>query len=90
MSANFLFLHVNLLAPLEPRKRAHSPLLAVGLASESENEKLPYGEDSPWLAAGRLPSPDTIPISEATVLAHLIRHGLRSAFGSMQRQVVDW
>jgi len=23
-------------------------------ASESENEKLPYGEDTPWLAAGRL------------------------------------
>ncbi len=41
---------------LEPRKRAHSPLLAAGLASESENEKLPYGEDSPWLAAGRLQS----------------------------------
>jgi hypothetical protein len=38
----------------EPRKRARSPLLAAGLASESENEKLPYGEDSPWLAAGRL------------------------------------
>jgi len=38
----------------EPRKRAHSPLHAAGLASESENEKLPYGEDSPWLAAGRL------------------------------------
>jgi hypothetical protein len=28
--------------------------LLRGLASESENEKLPYGEDSPWLAAGRL------------------------------------
>jgi hypothetical protein len=40
----------------EARKRAHSPLLAAGLASESENEKLPYGEDSPWLAAGRLQS----------------------------------
>jgi hypothetical protein len=39
---------------LGPRKRAHSLLLAAGLASESENEKLPYGEDSRWLAAGRL------------------------------------
>jgi radical SAM superfamily enzyme YgiQ (UPF0313 family) len=37
MSTNFLFIHVNLLAPLE--------------------------------------SPDTIPISEATILAHLIHHG---------------
>jgi hypothetical protein len=38
----------------EPQKRAHSQRLAAGLASESENEKLPYGENSPWLAAGRL------------------------------------
>jgi len=41
---------------LEARKRTHSPLLAAWFASESENEKLPYGEDSPWLAAGRLQS----------------------------------
>jgi len=39
MSAQFLFIHVNLLAPLE--------------------------------------SPDTIPVSEATILAHLINHGFR-------------
>jgi len=39
MSAQFLFIHVNLLAPLE--------------------------------------SPDTIPVSEATILAHLIHHGFR-------------
>jgi hypothetical protein len=26
----------------EPQKRAHSPQLAAGLASESENSKLPY------------------------------------------------
>jgi hypothetical protein len=52
MSGNFLFIYVNLLAPLQ--------------------------------------SPDTIPISETTVLAHLIRHGFRSALGSMQRRVVDW
>ncbi len=37
---------------IEPRKRAHSPLLAAGLASESENEKLPYGEDSPVTSRG--------------------------------------
>lgn len=32
---------------LEPQKRAHSPQLAVGLASESENSKLPYGRRFP-------------------------------------------
>ena len=31
--------------------RAHSPQLAAGLVSESDERKLPYG-DSPWLAAG--------------------------------------
>jgi hypothetical protein len=32
---------------LEPRKRAHSPQLAAGLASVSENGKLPYGRRFP-------------------------------------------
>ena len=39
-------------AKLEPQKRVHSPQLAAGLASESENSKLPYGRSSPQLAAG--------------------------------------
>ena len=33
-------------------KRAHSPQLAAGLASESKMSKLPYREDSLQLAAG--------------------------------------
>ena len=42
---------------VEPQKRAHSPqsakaLWRTGLASESENNKLPYGRSSPQLAAG--------------------------------------
>ena len=36
----------------EPQKRAHSPLLAAGLASESKNSKLHYGRRFPLLAAG--------------------------------------
>jgi hypothetical protein len=36
----------------ELRKRAHSPQLAAGLASVSENGKLPYGRRSLQLAAG--------------------------------------
>jgi len=39
-------IYIAILFRLEPRKRAHSPLLAAGLASESENEKLPYGAAS--------------------------------------------
>jgi hypothetical protein len=46
----------------EPIKRAHSPLLAAGLASVYLKSCHPYGaaklcrqaEHSPWLAAGRL------------------------------------
>ena len=37
---------------LEPRKRAHFPQLAAGLASVSKNGKLPYGRRSLQLAAG--------------------------------------
>ncbi len=54
------------LGDLEPRKRAHSPLLAAGLASESENEKLPYGEDSPRLAAGNLQSAGSADLKNKT------------------------
>ena len=32
---------------VEPQKRAHSPWLAAGLASESQNSKLPYGRRFP-------------------------------------------
>ena len=35
------------LTAIEPQKRAHSPQLAAGLASESENSKLPYGRRFP-------------------------------------------
>jgi hypothetical protein len=46
----------------EPIKRAHSPLLAAGLASVYKVSRVPYGaaklcrqgEHSPWLAAGSL------------------------------------
>jgi hypothetical protein len=39
---------------LEPIKRGHSPQLAAGLASVYKMSRVPYGEDSPWLAAGSL------------------------------------
>ncbi|MFO7713099.1 OmpA family protein [Desulfosarcina sp.] len=42
--------------PIEPRQRAHAPLLAAGLASERGIDLHPYGEDSPRLAAGRVQS----------------------------------
>ena len=38
----------------EPQKRAHSPQLAAGLASESENSKLPYGRRFPAAWCGEL------------------------------------
>ena len=38
----------------EPQKRAHSPQLAAGLASESENSKLPYGRRFPSACCGEL------------------------------------
>ena len=38
----------------EPQKRAHSPLLAAGLASESKNGKLPYGRRFPAACGGEL------------------------------------
>ncbi|MBC8198474.1 MAG: RNB domain-containing ribonuclease [Desulfobacteraceae bacterium] len=38
----------------EPQKRAHSPQLAAGLASESENSKLPYGRRFPATCCGEL------------------------------------
>ena len=38
----------------EPQKRAHSPQLAAGLASESENSKLPYGRRFPAACCGEL------------------------------------
>jgi len=38
----------------EPQKRAHSPLLAAGLASESKNGKLPYGRRFPAACSGEL------------------------------------
>jgi hypothetical protein len=37
---------------LNRQKRAHSPQLAAGLASESKIGKIPYREDSLQLAAG--------------------------------------
>jgi hypothetical protein len=40
------------LDPLNRQKRAHSPQLAAGLASESKIGKIPYREDSLQLAAG--------------------------------------
>ncbi|MBU4345541.1 MAG: hydroxymethylbilane synthase [Proteobacteria bacterium] len=39
---------------IEPQKRAHSPLLAAGLASESKNSKLPYGRRFPAACGGEL------------------------------------
>lgn len=41
-------------ADLEPQKRAHSPQLAAGLASESENSKFPYGRRFPAASCGEL------------------------------------
>jgi len=38
----------------EPQKRAHSPLLAAGLASESKNSKHPYGRRFPAACGGEL------------------------------------
>ncbi|MDO9565783.1 MAG: hypothetical protein Q7J15_03485 [Candidatus Desulfaltia sp.] len=38
----------------EPQKRAHSPQLAAGFASESENSKLPYGRRFPAACCGEL------------------------------------
>ncbi|MCG2754079.1 MAG: hypothetical protein L6247_00670 [Desulfobacteraceae bacterium] len=38
----------------KPQKRAHSPQLAAGLASESENSKLPYGRRFPAACRGEL------------------------------------
>ena len=38
----------------EPQKRAHSPLLAAGLGSESQNSKLPYGRRLPAACCGEL------------------------------------
>ena len=38
----------------EPQKRAHSPWLAAGLASESENSKLPYGRRFRTACCGEL------------------------------------
>ena len=42
------------LTAIEPQKRAHSPQLAAGLASESENSKLPYGRRFPAACCGEL------------------------------------
>jgi len=39
---------------VEPQKRAHSPWLAAGLASESQNSKLPYGRRFPAACCGEL------------------------------------
>ncbi|MCK4468362.1 MAG: exodeoxyribonuclease V subunit gamma, partial [Desulfobacterales bacterium] len=38
----------------EPQKRAHSPLLAAGIASESKNSKLHYGRRFPAACGGEL------------------------------------
>ena len=43
---------------VEPQKRAHSPELAAGLASESENGKLPYGRRFPAACCGELQTDD--------------------------------
>jgi hypothetical protein len=43
-----------LVAVIEPQKRAHSPQLAAGLASESENGKVPYGRRFPAACCGEL------------------------------------
>ena len=39
---------------IEPQKRAHSTLLAEGLASESKNSKFPYGRRFPAACGGEL------------------------------------
>ncbi len=39
---------------VEPQKRAYSPWLAAGLASESQNSKLPYGRRFPAACCGEL------------------------------------
>lgn len=39
---------------VEPQKRAHSPLLEAGLASESKNSELPYGRRFPAACGGEL------------------------------------
>ncbi len=41
---------------VEPQKRAHFPQLAAGLASASENGKLPYGQRFPAACCGVLQS----------------------------------
>ncbi len=64
---------------LEPQKRAHSPLLAAGLASESKNSKLPYGRRFPAACGGelQLKSCDKIePIHKAQLLTYLKLSGL--------------
>jgi hypothetical protein len=73
---------------LEPRKRVHSPLLAAGLASESENEKLPYGEDSPWLAAGRLQKRIRKP-PLLLRLTNVLRQSDISKFNHLSLQVIE-
>lgn len=47
---------IDILLYFEPQERAHSPKLAAGLASESENSKLPYGRRFPEACCGELQS----------------------------------
>jgi len=40
--------------PFEPKQRAHSPLLAAGLASELKTDIIPYGRRFPVACCGEL------------------------------------
>jgi hypothetical protein len=51
----------------EPQKRAHSPQLAAGLASEFENSKLPYGRRFPAACCGELQSQGKLSLSSDEV-----------------------
>jgi len=53
-SFNFQGIHSKpwILDPLNRQQRSHSPLLAAGNASEYENDRIPYREDSLQLVAG--------------------------------------
>ncbi len=40
--------------PIEPKQRAHSPLLATGNASELKTDAIPYGRRFPVVCCGEL------------------------------------
>jgi len=53
--------------PAEPRKRAHSPQLAAGNASVSENGKLPYGRRFPAACCRDLQSEEDMTVMGDTI-----------------------